>query len=87
MYKIINLVIIILIFFFFYKVFSYYSSNVNVKSINSNRSNVEELLKTKQKDLPVLSNNTSNVIEFNSTFNEKIKDNKKRSFWDLLKDQ
>ncbi len=87
MYKIINLVIIILIFFFFYKVFSYYSSNINVKSINSNRSNVEELLKTKQKDLPVLSNNTSNVIEFNSTFNEKIKDNKKRSFWDLLKDQ
>ena len=87
MYKIIKLVIIILIFFFFYKVFSYYSSNVNVKSINSNRSNVEELLKTKQKDLPVLSNNTSNVIEFNSTFNEKIKDNKKRSFWDLLKDQ
>ena len=28
---------------------------------------------------------TNNVIEFNSSFSDEIKDNKKRSFWDLLK--
>ena len=57
----------------------------NIKDINLNRSNIEETIKTKISSIPILKNDTNNVIEFNDSFNEEIKDNKKRSFWDLLK--
>jgi hypothetical protein len=50
-----------------------------------NRSNIEEIIKTKISNIPILKNDTNNVIEFNSSFSEEIKDNKRRSFWDLLK--
>jgi len=50
-----------------------------------NRSNIEEILKNKISNLPILENDTQNVIEFNSSFSEEIKNNEPRSFWDLLK--
>lgn len=49
-----------------------------------NRSNINNILKEKISDLQVLSNDTNNVIEFNDTFENEIKDDKKRSFWKLL---
>ena len=85
MYKIINLFFLIIILLFFFNVYNYYSSNKNIKNINLNRSNIEEIIKTKISDVPVLENDTNNVIEFNSSFSEEIKDNKRRSFWNLLK--
>ena len=36
-------------------------------------------------DLPVLKNDTNNVIEFNNSLKDDIEENKKRSFWNLLK--
>jgi len=85
MYKIINLFFLIIIFLFFLNIYKYYSSNKNIKNINLNRSNIEEILKTKISNIPILENDTNNVIEFNSSFFEEIKDNKSRSFWNLLK--
>ena len=85
MYKIINLFFAIIIFLFFFNIYKYYSSNKNIKNINLNRSNIEKIIKTKISDVPVLENDTNNVIEFNSSFSEEIKDNKRRSFWNLLK--
>ena len=85
MYKIINLFFLIIIFLFFLNIYKYYSSNKNIKNTNLNRSNIEEILKTKISNIPILENDTSNVIEFNSSFSEEIKDNKSRSFWNLLK--
>jgi len=85
MYKIINLFFLIIIFLFFLNIYKYYSSNKNIKNINLNRSNIEEIIKTKISNIPILKNDTNNVIEFNSSFSEEIKDNKRRSFWDLLK--
>jgi uncharacterized membrane protein len=85
MYKIINLFFLIIIFLFFFNIYKYYSSNKNIKNINLNRSNIEEILKTKISNIPILENDTNNVIEFNSSFSEEIKDNKSRSFWNLLK--
>ena len=35
----------------------------------------------------ILKNDTSNVIEFNSSFSEDIKENKPRSFWKLFNKQ
>ena len=85
MYKIINLFFLIIILLFFFNVYNYYSSNKNIKNINLNRSNIEEIIKTKISNIPILENDTNNVIEFNSSFSEEIKDNKPRSFWNLLK--
>jgi len=85
MYKIINLFFVIIVFLFFFNIYKYYSSNKNIKNINLNRSNIEEIIKTKISDIPILKNDTNNVIEFNDSFDEEIQNNKKRSFWDLLK--
>ena len=50
-----------------------YISNNNREKINFNRTNI-----------PLLKNDTDNVIEFNSGYNDK--DNKvKRNFWNLFK--
>ena len=70
---------------FFLNTYKYYSSSKNIKNINLNRSNIEKILKTKITNIPVLENDTNNVIEFNSTFFDETQDKKKRKFWDLLK--
>ena len=85
MYKIINLFFLVIIFLFLLNIYRYYSSSNNIKKVNLNRSNIEEIIKTKILDVPILENDTSDVIEFNSSFSEEIKENKSRSFWNLLK--
>jgi len=85
MYKIVNLLFITIIILFFFNIYSYYSSNENIKNIHLNRSNIEGIVKTKILNVPILQNDTNNVIEFNSSFSEEIKNNKPRSFWNLLK--
>ena len=85
MYKIINLFFVIFILLFFFNIYNYYSSNKNIKNINLTRLNIEEIQKNKNSNLTVLENDTSNVIEFNSSFSEEIKSNEQRNFWDLLK--
>ena len=85
MYKIINLFFLFLIFLFFFNIYNYYSSNKNIKSINLKRLNIEEILKNKTLNLPVLKNDTNNVIEFNSSFSDEIKSDEQRNFWNLLK--
>ena len=84
MTKIVNALFIFIIFMFFFIIYNYYSSNKNINSKIYNRSNVDQILKKKIKDLPVLINDTDNVIEFNNSLNEKMINEKKRSFWDLF---
>ena len=76
MYKIINLFLVIIIFLFFFNVYKYYSSNTNIKNINLNRSNIEEIVKTKISNIPILKNDTNNVIEFNSSLPNSSKSTK-----------
>ena len=85
MHRIINFFLFGLIILFFLSIFKYYSSNKNIKSININRSNIEAIIRAKSSNLPVLEDDTSNVIEFNSSYSDEIKDNKPRSFWNLFK--
>lgn len=85
MYKILNVVFFIIIISFFIKVFNYYSSNQNIKNTILNRSNSDEILQKKLINIPILANDTGNVIEFNSSFSKELKIDKQRSFWDLLK--
>ena len=74
----------LLVIFYIFKVFSFYSSNKNISFKNYNRSNIDLILKEKMKDLPSLANDTSNIIEFNDSFDEEDNSDKKRSFWELL---
>ena len=64
--------------------YKYYISNINIDKKNYNRSNIEKIIKEKTSSLPVLANDTNNVIFFNDSFENEINSNKKRSFWDLL---
>ena len=85
MNKVLNILIFITIIIFFSITFNYYSSNKNINNKKYNRSNIDQIIKDKVIDLPILKSDTNNVIEFNDGFSDKIKNEKKRSFWNLLK--
>ena len=85
MNKLLNILMVILIIFFIFSIFKYYFSNMNVSNKSLNRLNIDQILQKKIKDLPILANDTNNVIEFNNSINEEINNEKKRKFWDLLK--
>ena len=70
---------------FIFTIYKYYSSNININIKDYNRSNINEILKNKITNLPILANDTNNVIEFNNSIENKTNDKKKRSFWNLLK--
>ncbi len=85
MRKILNIFITILILSFFLATYNYYSSNKNIETKNFNRSNIDQIINKNISNLPILDNNTNNVIKYNDGFSSKIKNDKPRSFWNLLK--
>ena len=87
MSKVINFFFLLLVLIFFLFTYKYYSSNKNIRAKDYNRSNINEIINKKISDLPILKNDTSNVIEFNDGFSNEIKKNKSRSFWNLLKSE
>ena len=87
MYKVFNILMIIIIMFFILFIYNYYSSNKNINTKNFNRLNIDQLLKEKISELPVLDNDTANVIEFNDSLETEFDSEKKRSFWNLLKNK
>ena len=84
--KILNIIMILSTITFLVLIFKYYFSNKNMQEKNYNRQNIDEIIKEKISDLPVLLNDTNNVIEFNNSIEENINE-KKRSFWNLLKNR
>lgn len=87
MAKVINIFFLFLILSFFFITYKYYSSNKNIESKNFNRKNIDEIISTKISNLPILDNDTNNIIEFNDGFSKKKNENKSRSFWNLLKSE
>ena len=85
MNKSINIFMILLIGIFILSIFKYYSSNKNLDTKNFNRSNIDQILKSKINNLPILTNDTDNIIEFNNSIEEGINQEKNRNFWNLLK--
>ena len=85
MYKILNISLFILIIIFISVIIKYYSSNKNINIKKYNRTNIDQILKEKVSNLPILENDTSNIIEFNDSFDNEMGREKKRSFWDLIK--
>ena len=87
MMKLLNIFMIILVILFFFSIFQYYSSNKNAELKSYNRDNINEIINTKISNLPILNDDTNNVIEFNDSFSNIKKKEKQRRFWDLLKTQ
>ena len=85
MSKIINLFFLFSILLFFFFTFKFYSSQKNIDAKDFNRKNIDEIINQKILNLPILKNNTDNIIQFNDGYSNKIKNDKSRSFWDLLK--
>ena len=84
MYKFFNILMSLFIIFFILGVSNFYLSNKNISLKDYNRSNIDLILKEKIRDLPILANDTNNIIEFNDSFDEEKNNEKKRSFWELL---
>ncbi len=68
-----------------YVIIVYFSEDVSLK-INQNRSNYSKNIETRVLEIPLLNNDTDNVINFNLQNNVEKKI-KKRYFWNLLKDE
>ena len=85
MIKALNIFMVFLIIVFIFSISNYYFSKKNINSKNFNRSNIDKILKEKITDLPILLNDTNNVIEFNNSIESETDIKKKRSFWDLIK--
>ena len=84
-YKIFKFLILILILSFFTFIVKYYFSEKNINLVIDNRNNIETKILNDISELVVLPNDTNDVIEFNSGFENTKKQNYKRNFWELFK--
>ena len=85
MYKTVNIILFSIVLLFFWNVYTYYSSNINIKIKEFNRNNINQIIKEKTSNIPILKNDTNNVIEFNNSILDQKNIDKPRSFWKLLK--
>ena len=76
------LIFILIIGLFLFFTGRYYFSDENIKKSYRSYKNIDEKIKVYSKDLPVLENNTQNIIEYVKQTNKKNK--KKFNFWKLL---
>ena len=79
-FKYLIFIVIIVLFFFFTG--RYYFSDENIKKSYRSHKNIDEKIKTYSKNLPILSDNTQNIIEYVNQTDKKKK--KKFNFWKLL---
>ena len=87
MKKTFNIFLFILSLAFFLRIYNFFSSNKNLLIHVFNRNNIDQIINKKISNLPILNNDTNNVIEFNDGYSKKNKIDKPRSFWYLLKFQ
>ena len=85
MIKFLNLIMFLFVIFFILTISKYYFSNKNINLKKDNRSNIDQILKEKVNNLPILLSDTNDVIIFNDSLIENEGLEKKRSFWDLFR--
>ena len=73
---------IVIIFLFFFLVGKHYFSDQNKKKSYRSFNNINNKIDLYSNDLPVLDNDTKNIIEYVKNTNSKKK--KKYSFWELI---
>ena len=76
------LIFIIIISLFLFFTGKYYFSDENIKKSYRSYKNINEKIKIYSKELPVLENDTKDVIEYVKQTNKKKK--KKFNFWKLI---
>ena len=77
-----NFIFIFVICLFLFLTVKYYFSDMNKKNSNRSLGSIEEKINTYAEKLPVLKNDTNNIIEYVEQSNNKKK--KKFNFWKLL---
>ena len=82
--NILSVIVFLLSTFFLFFVGNIYFSDKYKKKINSNRIKITEKIENNFIGLPFLPNDTNNVIEFNTGFNNDY-NKTKRNFWKLFK--
>jgi len=73
---------VIVIFLFIFLTVKYYFSDENKKNFYRSFNNINEKINIYSSSLPLLKNNTNNVVEY--VENNTSKDNKKYRFWKLI---
>ena len=76
------LVFIVIITLFLFFTGKYYFSNENIKNSYRSYKNIDQKIKDYSKNLPLLKNDTENIIEYVKQTDKKKK--KKFNFWKLL---
>ena len=76
------LIFIIIIILFLFFTGKYYFSDENIKKSYRSYKNIDEKIIVYSKDLPILENDTQDIIEYVKQTNKKKK--KKFNFWKLL---
>ena len=76
------LVFIVIISIFIFFTSKYYFSDENIKNSYRSYNNIDEKVKIYSKKLPLLKNDTENIIEYVKQTDKKKK--KKFNFWKLL---
>ena len=77
-----NLIFIVVIFLFIFFTLKYYFSDINKKKSFRSLNNIEERLNLYSEKIPVLDDDTKNIIEYIEQTNNKKR--KKFNFWKLL---
>ena len=76
------LIFIVIILLFIFLTGKYYFSDENIKKSYRSYKNIDEKIKIYSNELPILENDTNNIIEYVKQTNKKKK--KKFNFWKLL---
>ena len=81
--KILNTSFLIFIFTFVFLILKYYLSEKNIIFTNKSRSSYSVKINEDINNLPVLKNDTNNIIFYNDDL-EKFKNKRKKRFWEKL---
>ena len=82
--NILRLISVFIIFIFTYNVVKYYFSDININKTNLKRKNNSNDFIIQNEKIVTLKNDTNNVIEYNSGYNNDV-NKPKRKFWDLIR--
>ena len=77
-----SLIFVVIIILFLFFTGKYYFSNENIKNSYRSYKNIDQKIKDYSKNLPLLKNDTENIIEYVKQTDKKKK--KKFNFWKLL---
>ena len=83
--KIKNIFFLLLFFSFIFLTANFYFSDENIMTVNKSRAIYPVVIKNKIHNLPILKNDTADIIEYRNDMEVYKKKKKKYTFWNLLR--